>query len=632
MKSLGRGLVITFFYAAAHAQNYWSPDSTAYHYLSRGTNPERWIASHGTRVEQDKNDFLSAGGSIKWTIPAGSRGAALELRLVDLDLRDRVIYTTSKRNNHANPILARLMVGPNKGFRLQEPVYVHDSGKHLPVNYWQQRGRYAALTPFGGATREDLAHVSSLQFRAFRSESEQVLWIDEIKYIKPRGPACIIHFNHYRNTADSLLTPWLIANGYRANIDFTYEFAEKELVEDRNNAGIETRYVGLSRIAELVQRHDWSTTDHGVFYKLLPKISSEERRRLYALAPFQQAGFEVQWCFSIPNDEITPELYGELLALQRFFTVRKQGDKRPNELPIDEPQQLRFFRPTSAAAGPNLAGTPRTFAQMTEELLETYESKGLLILDFGAIVTTPSASYTGSEVTLLRDAQGLIRSADSLGFTFLTFEDLLAPDPNYRAGLSINHDFPTIPHNFWQVLQGRAYDFSVLENDLYPHGDSLWIAEVGAAQHGEVRRSEDRRRLQYSPRVDFDGDERFYYVATNGVLADTAWVYVNATGSTVGALPEGYALYQNFPNPFYEATVFAYELDAPAQVELTLYNLTGQTVANIVNGPQPQGNFLTKYFPENLPSGVYFYQLKLDGRAVAVKKTLYLKSQTPQGN
>ncbi len=626
MKSLWTSLAMTFCCASAGAQNYWSPDSTAYRYLSRGTNLEQWVASVGTRIEVDTADFRTAGGSIKWTIPPNTGGATLELRLIDLDLRDYVLYTTCKRNNYAGAIAAFLSTAPGRGFRLQEPVYVHQSGKHLPVDNWQQRGRTTSLSPYGGATQEELAHVRGLQFRVFKSEVEQVLWIDEIKYIRPRGPACVIHFNHYRDSADSLLTPWLLENGYRANLDFTYEYAEKELQENRNNAGIETRYIGLARIAELVQRYNWSTSHHGVFYKDLKKLPDEERQRLYALTPFQQSGFDAQWCFSIPSDEISPELYAELLGLHRFSSVRRQGDKRPNEMPIDEPQQLRFFRPTSAEAGPNLAGTPRTFAEMEAEALEAFSIKGLLILDFGAIVTRPSPAYRGSEVTLLNDAQRLIRAVDSLGFTFLTFKDLFAPDPNYHAGLSINHDYVTIPHNFWQVLQGSEYTFAVLQNDLVAQTDSLRITAMGAAQHGEARLDEDRRRIHYIPRVDFDGSERFYYVATNGVLSDTAWVFVNAIGSTVGALPDGYALHQNFPNPFYEATVFAYELAEPAFVELTLYNIVGQSVATLVKGHQPQGNFLTRFLGENLPAGVYFYQLELNGRAVARKKTLYLKS------
>jgi hypothetical protein len=610
----------------ALAQNYWSPDSTAYRYLSRGTNVEQWVASTNTHVEVDTTSFRTAGGSIKWTVPANTRGAALELRLLDLDLRGFVLYTTCKRNNYASPINASLIVAPGKGFRLHEPVYVHHSGKHLPADFWQQRGRTTSLTPYGGATLEDLAHVRSVQFRAYKVEAEQILWIDEVKYIKPRGPVGVIHFNHYRNTADSLLTPWLLARGYRANADFTYEYAEKELRENRNNAGILTRYIGLDRIAELVQQYGWSTTDHGVFYKFLTKLPPEARQELYALAPFQQAGFEVQWCFSIPSDEITPELYVELLGLQRFAAIRRQGDKRPNELPIDEPQQLRFFRPTSASAGPNVSGTPRTLAEMKAEVLEAFNMKGLLIFDFGAIVTSPSEAYTGSEVTVLEEAQGLIEYADSLGYSFLTFKDLFAPDPNYQSGLSINHDYSTIPHNFWQVLQGSEYTFEVLRNDLVAAADSLWIESVGPAQHGEVRLDLDRRRVHYAPRVDFDGSERFYYVATNGALRDTAWVFVNATGSSTGPLPEGYALYQNFPNPFYDATIFAYELAAPAFVELLLYNVRGQVVATVVREQQPAGNFLTKLIGEELSAGVYFYQLKLNGRVVARKKTLRLKS------
>lgn len=603
------------------AQNHWTPDSTAYRYLSRGTNLEQWAASPGTRVEIDTTDFRTAGGSIKWIIPANTRGAKLDLRLIDLDLRDYVIYTTCKRNNAANTILAHLEVAPDKGFRLAEPVYVHDSGKHLPVNHWQQRGRTSRYSPFNGAQRNDLAHARNITFRAFEAEVEQVLWIDEIKYIRPRGPACIIHFNHYRDSADSLLTPWLIANGYRANLDFTYEFAEKEFAENRNNGGIWTRYVGLPRITELAKLYDWGTTHHGVFYKYLSSIPQQERMQVYALEPFQQAGFETQWCFSIPRDDITPEIYAELLALQRFAAIRRQGNRGPNELPLDEPQQLRFFRPTSASAGPNLGGTPRTLAQMLAKVDEVYRTKGLLIFDFGAIVNAPSPNYTDSEVTMLADAQALIKHADSLGFAFLLFKDLFAPDKDYQPTLSLNHDYAL-------AARGGQTLIPVLANDLAPRGDTLRVQQVSPPVHGQIQITADARSLLYTAASNFAGDERFYYLAGNNKSSDTAWVFVTVQESVQVeddvVSPLNFTLHQNHPNPFQTQTRLRFELERPSFVELAIYNLAGQRVAELIKENRSAGKHEVHFAGERLAAGIYFYRLKAGGE-VATRKLVLMK-------
>lgn len=611
-------LMLALASRTAQAQNYWSPDSTAFRYLSRGDNLQQWQASSGTRVEVDTTVASPTRGAIKWTIPPQTIDATLELSLIDIDLRGQVLYTVCRRNNNAAPFTVTLFTSAEKGFRLHQPVYADQGGKHLPVTHWQQRGTTISWTPVGGAKPEDLAHARFLRFRASLAEVEQVLWIAEVKHTAPRGPAAIIHFNHYRDSADSLLTPWLLAEGFRANIDFTYEMARTELQERRGESGIWTRYVGLARINELVRNYDWSTTHHGTVYKILPTLSPEDRQQVYELAPFQQAGFEARWCFSIPSDEITPELYAELLALKRFPTIRRQGDRRPNELPLDEPQQLRFFRPTSVSAGPNVTGTPRTLAQMKAEIDEAFAIKGLLIFDFGAIVTQPSPSYTGSEVTMLDEAQSIIRYADALGFPFLTFADLFTPAPNYRQLLSINHDYA--PHKSGALL------IPVLKNDLGPRGDSLRVIAVSTPRYGEASITADQQSVRYSLASKSAQDDRFYYVASNGVERDTAWVFVMAQKPSEveeNEPPRVYALAQSYPNPFQNSAQINYELSQAAYVELEVYNLAGQRVATLVRARRLAGQHRAFFRAAHLPPGVYFYQLKLDGRLAARNKMVH---------
>lgn len=615
--------LLTLASLEAAAQNRWSPDSTAYRYLSRGANLDQWQASPGTRVEVDPASFRNAGGAIKWIVPPGLADATLELELIDVDLRGQILYTVCRRNNYPAPIGTLLLTGPERGFRVHDPVHVAPDGKHLPVDSWQQRGTTVWLAPFGGAKPEELAHARKLRFRANWAETEQTLWIDEIKHCAPAGPAAIIHFNHYRDSADSLLTPWLLAQGLRANLDFTFEFAQKELREMRGESGIWTRYIGLARIAELARNHGWSTSHHGTFYKALPRLSAEQRLELYGLAPFAQAGFAAQWCFSIPSDEITPALYAELLGLQRFATIRRQGERRPNELPIDEPQRLRFFRPTSASAGPNVSGTPRTLAQMQAEVEEAFALKGLLIFDFGAIVTQPSPSYTGSEVTMLEDAQNVIRYAHARGFAFLTFEDLFAPDPNYRQTLSLNHDYAR--HSLGTLL------IPVLQNDLAPAGDSLRVTEVSTPRFGAAAIAEDRKSVRYSianqTRQAPTQEDRFYYVAQAGALTDTAWVFVTVRRPSrvdENGPPADYAFAQSYPNPFRGVARIEYELAQAAFVELEVYDLAGALVATLVRERKSAGRHEAEYRAGRGPAGIYFYQLKMNGRVVTRNKLVRL--------
>jgi hypothetical protein len=613
-----------------HSQTYWNPDSTGYNYLSRGDNLSQWLAPAGTAIELDTVSFQNVRRSIKWTIPPNSGVVTLELNVVDIDLTDRVVYTTCRRNNYAAKIETRLIISSGKGFRLAEPVIFNSDGRNLPVDHWHQQGQSTGLAAFGSATRADLRHISKLLFRAENAGVEQILWIAEIKYTRPRGPVCIIHFNHYRDSADSLLTPWLIAAGYRANVDFTYDYAKNQFAHERANGGLWIRYVGLKRIAELVNRFGWSVTHHGVFYEYLTNLPREARLQLYSLEPFIRDGFAAQWCFSIPEDLSTPEIFAEIQALQLFHTVRKQFDKAPNELPIDNPLKLRFYRPSSAAAGPNLRGQPETLAQMRQRIDIAFARKGLFIFDFGTIVDSPSPLHRDEEITLLSDAQALIQYADSLGFTFLTFKELFDPDPNYQQRLSINHDYP-------QMFTGKIDTLRVLKNDLGPAQHDLQITALTKPQRGQATITTDRKAIAYQPARNFVGTDRFQYVATNGNMSDTAWVFVKilpATAVVEQKIPLQTALSANYPNPFGRlpfnpATTISYSLARRLQVTISVYNMLGQEIMRLVDEEKTPGDYRVIWNGRNaagqvMPNGLYVCKM-VAGDFVKSFKMLMLK-------
>ncbi|HUN65675.1 MAG TPA: FG-GAP-like repeat-containing protein [Bacteroidota bacterium] len=81
------------------------------------------------------------------------------------------------------------------------------------------------------------------------------------------------------------------------------------------------------------------------------------------------------------------------------------------------------------------------------------------------------------------------------------------------------------------------------------------------------------------------------------------------------AVPRDFELSQNYPNPFNPSTTIAYSLPFRSRVTLTVTNLLGETVQEIVNGDQDAGSY-TRSFLMNSASGVYYYRLRafaLDG-------------------
>jgi hypothetical protein len=77
-------------------------------------------------------------------------------------------------------------------------------------------------------------------------------------------------------------------------------------------------------------------------------------------------------------------------------------------------------------------------------------------------------------------------------------------------------------------------------------------------------------------------------------------------------VPQRLALHGTFPNPVRQTATLRYELPTAADVRIVVYNLLGQRVATLVEGPQPAGRVETRIDAGRWPSGVYFVRLVAD--------------------
>ena len=78
----------------------------------------------------------------------------------------------------------------------------------------------------------------------------------------------------------------------------------------------------------------------------------------------------------------------------------------------------------------------------------------------------------------------------------------------------------------------------------------------------------------------------------------------------VDELPLGYALDQNFPNPFNPTTQFTFTLEEPMHVKVSVYDMLGREVDVLLEGLQPGGQSTVTFDAGNLPSGLYLYRLE----------------------
>lgn len=79
-------------------------------------------------------------------------------------------------------------------------------------------------------------------------------------------------------------------------------------------------------------------------------------------------------------------------------------------------------------------------------------------------------------------------------------------------------------------------------------------------------------------------------------------------------IPNEYRLSQNYPNPFNPVTRINYEIPFDSKVTLTVYNMLGKEVVNLVsNNFQKAGFYSVELNALNMTSGTYFYRISAQG-------------------
>jgi hypothetical protein len=126
----------------------------------------------------------------------------------------------------------------------------------------------------------------------------------------------------------------------------------------------------------------------------------------------------------------------------------------------------------------------------------------------------------------------------------------------------------------------------------------------------------------------------------NGGQSNEATVYlpdIITTTKSEENLPNKFYLFQNYPNPFNPTTKIKFTIpqsplfggdERGGLVILKVYDVLGNEIATLVNREKPPGTYEVEFNSRNLifqiPSGVYFYQLKA-GNFVETKKMVLLK-------
>jgi hypothetical protein len=91
-----------------------------------------------------------------------------------------------------------------------------------------------------------------------------------------------------------------------------------------------------------------------------------------------------------------------------------------------------------------------------------------------------------------------------------------------------------------------------------------------------------------------------------------------------GGLLKSFTLEQNYPNPFNPATNIRFTLPMSGIVNLSIYNLLGEKVKEVLNQEMVSGSYEVTFDGSKLSSGLYLYTIKT-GNYTASKKMILMK-------
>ena len=162
----------------------------------------------------------------------------------------------------------------------------------------------------------------------------------------------------------------------------------------------------------------------------------------------------------------------------------------------------------------------------------------------------------------------------------------------------------------------------------FPPGVTKWLSIEGGMNHslaigndgklyawgyngqGQLGTGDTNLTKQYSPvRV----------LGVNGV-GDLALSTENSNKNK----PVSFALEQNYPNPFNPVTQISYQLRSAQNVRISVFDITGRKVADLVRQFESAGSHSVSFRADNLSSGVYFYRI-VAGDFSSVRKMIVLK-------
>jgi hypothetical protein len=114
------------------------------------------------------------------------------------------------------------------------------------------------------------------------------------------------------------------------------------------------------------------------------------------------------------------------------------------------------------------------------------------------------------------------------------------------------------------------------------------------------------------------GDEAGFFAATatnaeTGIIGTAILnIFSGVANEDDAGVPDNFALYGNYPNPFNPQTTIRFDVKAATRVSLTIYDVLGRKQASLLERDYAPGRHEVRFDGRGWPSGTYFYVIEMN--------------------
>ena len=183
------------------------------------------------------------------------------------------------------------------------------------------------------------------------------------------------------------------------------------------------------------------------------------------------------------------------------------------------------------------------------------------------------------------------------------------------------------PNGMINLSQGNGSSGANYINTTFDDSASLSITQSSPPYTGSYRPQNPLSQFNNQP-ASWNWILRVFDTHTGNQGSLVSWCILlqlkNPVSVTEQNTPLKYELSQNYPNPFNPVTRISYSIAENSKVKLSVFDILGKEIKILVNEKQSAGNYEVIFNASDLPSGVYFYQLRTNNFA-KTKKLVLLK-------